>query len=85
MAFATYSSRTGRKTSNGAKATQSWAIGETVKVGFMTSLEVVAKVATPGDHAPDAYVLWAPKSDKFFRFTPHRGIERRDSLKDALV
>ncbi|HWB84981.1 MAG TPA: hypothetical protein VG675_12620 [Bryobacteraceae bacterium] len=35
---------------------QNWTIGATAKVGFMT-LRVRAAVATPGDYAPDAYIL----------------------------
>ncbi len=55
-------------------AKQVWAVGETVKVGFLT-LRVLAKVATPGDFKPDAYVLTNMKADKFYRFVPHHGIE----------
>ncbi len=81
----TYSTRTGRKISNGASAKQTWAIGDAVKVGFVSGLEVMAKIPTPGDYAPDAYVLWAPTTDRFYRFVPHNGLERRDSLADAMV
>ena len=35
---------------------QSWEVGQTVKSGFMT-LTVKAKIATPGDGLPDAYIL----------------------------
>jgi hypothetical protein len=56
------------------KSKQAWEVGETVKVGFMT-LRVLAKVATPGDFKPDAYVLTNIKADKFYRFVPHNGLE----------
>jgi hypothetical protein len=52
---------------------QNWVPGQAVKVGFLT-LTVVAAVPTPGDYAPDAYVL-ASKS-AFYRFVPHRGLEK---------
>jgi len=67
------------------RARQSWSIGDTVKVGFIAGLEVIEKVPTPGDHAPDAYVLWQSATDRFYRFVPHRGIERRASLHEARV
>ena len=44
-----------------------------VKVGFL-SLRVMATQATPGDYAPDAYILTNAKADKFYRFVPHRGL-----------
>lgn len=65
-------------------AKQSWDIGETVKVGFISGLEVIKKIPTPGDYAPDAYVLWQAKTNRFYRFVPHKGIERRESLQDAM-
>lgn len=62
---------------------QNWEPGQTVKVGFL-SLQVVAKVATPGDYLPDAYVL---KSDKgaFYRFVPHNGLVRCFDLAEAMA
>ena len=54
-------------------APQVWAVGETVKVGFLT-LRVFAKVPTPGDFKPDAYVLTNLRNDKFYRFVPHKGL-----------
>lgn len=73
------------------RAQQEWTIGATVNVGFLKGLEVIEKVPTPGDHAPDAYVLFkdltplgsARQEGRFYRFVPHKGIERRDSLADA--
>ena len=62
---------------------QLWEIGEIVKVGFM-KLVVLAKMPTPGDFAPDAYALSAIGGGKFYRFVPHNGLVRCDSLADAL-
>lgn len=66
-----------------ASATQDWSIGDAVKVGFLTGLTIIAKIPTPGDYAPDAWVLQQRTSGRFYRFVPHHGIERRDSLADA--
>jgi len=64
---------------------QAWEIGETVKVGFL-QLRVLAKVATPGDFKPDAYVLTNAKADKFYRFVPHHGLEGGyPSMKAAIA
>lgn len=56
------------------KTKQVWAVGEIVKVGFL-SLRVMATQATPGDYKPDAYILANAKADKFFRFVPHNGLQ----------
>lgn len=80
-----YSSRTGRRVINGAAGRQSWAEGEVVNVGFVRGLEVVKRVPTPGDHAPDAYALWQPATGRFYRFVPHNGLERVDTLAEALA
>lgn len=53
---------------------QNWTVGQTVKVGFL-SLVVQAAVATPGDHAPDAYFLSNQAGTKFYQFVPHHGLE----------
>ena len=66
-------------------AKQNWQVGEAVSVGFVTGLEVVRKIPTPGDFAPDAYVLWQPKTGRFYRFVPHNGLQRRDTLAQALA
>jgi hypothetical protein len=79
------SSITGRKISNGARSKQSWQIGDTVNVGFVTCLEVVKRIPTPGDFAPDAYALWQPKTGRFYRFIPHNGLERCDGLAEAMA
>lgn len=57
------------------KSKQQWEVGQVVKVGFLTNLTVVAKVPTPGDYAPDAYILRSAKGAEY-RFVPHNGIER---------
>ena len=54
---------------------QAWEVGEMVKVGFLT-LRVTAKEPTPGDYAPDAYILTDKTGTKTYRFVPHKGIER---------
>ena len=59
---------------------QNWEIGSTVKVGFLT-LQVLAKIATPGDWLPDAYALTG--NGKFYKFVPHNGLTRCASLDEA--
>ena len=56
---------------------QSWEVGESVKIGFMT-LRVTAKEPTPGDYKPDAYLLCGlgKNADRKYRFVPHNGLER---------
>lgn len=54
---------------------QNWKAGSTVKVGFL-SLIVIAAIPTPGDYAPDAYVLTNEESTRLYKFVPHNGIER---------
>lgn len=66
-----------------APARQDWTPGQTVKVGFL-SFEVIEKVATPGNWLPDQYALKSAKG-VFYRFIPHNGLTRCDSLADALV
>ncbi len=61
---------------------QIWEVGEAVKVGFLT-LVVKAKIATPGDYMPDAYALASVRGDKFYRFTPHHGLQSCSSLTEA--
>lgn len=65
------------------RSKQKWEIGSAVKVGFLT-LTVVAKVATPGDWLPDAYALTNGKG-AFYKFVPHNGLERCDSLAQAMA
>lgn len=54
---------------------QRWQPGQQVRVGFMT-LTVRAAVATPGDYAPDAYILANSVGTQLYRFVPHRGVEK---------
>ncbi|MGA7781129.1 MAG: hypothetical protein WCA85_25945 [Paraburkholderia sp.] len=59
---------------------QSWEVGSTVKVGFL-SLTVKAAIATPGDFAPDAYILVNAKGTQFYKFVPHNGVEKIDAIE----
>lgn len=61
---------------------QSWEVGSTVKVGFL-SLNVLAKIATPGDWLPDCYALTS--NGKFYKFVPHNGLTRCSSLEEAMA
>lgn len=69
------------------QAKQSWEVGQQVKVGFLADLTVIAKIPTPGDFAPDAYVL--VRGEQFYAFVPHNGIskieaaEAREKVADA--
>ena len=56
-------------------SSQNWEVGEMVNVGFLKNLMVVKKEPTPGDYAPDAYILVA-RNGVNYRFVPHKGIER---------
>lgn len=53
---------------------QAWEVGQAVNVGFLKGLTVIAKVLTPGDSAPDAYVL--SRGDQFYSFVPHNGLSK---------
>lgn len=57
-------------------SSQSWEIGNTVKVGFLT-LTVIRKEPTPGDYKPDRYHLINTQTLKEYTFTPHYGLERK--------
>lgn len=63
------------------KTAQNWAIGSSVKVGFLT-LTVRSALATPGDSKPDAYVLSNKQGTQLYKFVPHNGLEKL-SLTDA--
>ena len=52
---------------------QNWAVGQTVKVGFMF-LVVRAAIATPGDGLPDVYFLSNVAGTKLYEFVPHQGL-----------
>lgn len=56
---------------------QNWEVGEMVSVGFLKNLMVTKKEPTPGDYAPDAYILVARNGTQY-RFVPHNGIARLD-------
>jgi hypothetical protein len=57
------------------KTEQTWEVGETVKVGFLT-LRITRKEPTPDDYLPDAYYLTDKTGQKVYRFVPHNGLER---------
>lgn len=69
---------------------QNWTPGATVKVGFLT-LMVLQCIPTPGDHAPDAYILSNAARTQLYRFVPHNGLEKlslteaRELIADAKV
>jgi hypothetical protein len=67
------------------KSKQAWEVGQTVKVGFVSGLEVMAKVATPGDYAPDAYILC--RNEQLYKFVPHNGLEKVsiDEVRDLMA
>jgi hypothetical protein len=60
---------------------QNWAVGSTVKIGFM-SLKVAFACRTPGDYAPDAYLLTNSNESRLYKFVPHNGISGI-SIEDA--
>lgn len=64
-----------------SRTKQNWTPGQTVRVGFLT-LTIVEKVATPGNWLPDQYVL-TNRSGAFYKFIPHNGLTRCDSLAQA--
>jgi hypothetical protein len=63
---------------------QVWEVGNAVKVGFLT-LIICAKIATPGDYFPDAYAMTNAAGTSFYRFVPHNGLTKCDSLADAMA
>lgn len=67
------------------KAKQDFSEGQTVKIGFVDGLEVIKKVATPGDFKPDFYVLWQSATNRFYAFQPHFGLTRCETLNEALT
>ena len=82
----TYSDETGPRTNyRPGPSQQAWQPGEVVNVGFLRGLEVIKRIPTPGDHAPDAWVLWQAATNRFYRFVPHIGIERCRDLAAAMV
>ena len=65
------------------RAKQDWTIGQVVKVGFVSGLEIIRKVATPGNYLPDQYVLRQQGTDRIYRFVPHNGLSRCASGAEA--
>jgi catalase len=57
------------------KSKQNWTTGQIVKVGFL-SLMVVQAIPTPGDYAPDAYLLVNQAQTQLYKFVPHNGVEK---------
>lgn len=56
---------------------QNWAIGQLVRVGFLT-LRVVAVVAVK-DGMPDIYTLRSVDGTRTYEFIPHNGLSRVNS------
>lgn len=56
------------------KSKQQWTVGQQVKVGFLSGLTVLAVVPTPGDAAPDAYIL--SRGASVYTFVPHNGLTK---------
>lgn len=52
---------------------QDWAVGQTVRVGFM-SLIVVAGLEATGDGNPGAYILTS--GTQLYSFVPHNGLSK---------
>ena len=65
------------------RAKQDWTIGQVVKIGFVSGLEIIRKVATPGNYLPDQYVLRQQGTDRIYRFVPHNGLKRCASIAEA--
>jgi hypothetical protein len=61
------------------RSKQSWAVGATVKVGFMGGLTVKG-IRQVKDGLPDYYLLEAANG-KHYQFVPHNGLEL---LKEAV-
>ena len=64
-------------------AKQNWTIGQVVKIGFVAGLEIIQKVATPGDYMPDLYVLRQQNTGRIYKFVPHNGLSRCSSIDEA--
>ena len=63
---------------------QTWSIGATVKVGFMTLRVLAGPIPTPANYHADEYALESLNGDKFYRFTPHAGCFRCETKEEAL-
>lgn len=82
--------RAGRAAGGGAlnghfapKAKQAWVIGNTISVGFVKGLLVVARIATPGDGRPDCWALLQIGTGRWYQFQPHLGLTRCEDERDA--
>lgn len=64
-------------------AKQDWTVGSIVKIGFVASLEIIEKVATPGNYLPDQYVLRQQGTGRIYCFVPHNGLSRCNSIDEA--
>ena len=62
---------------------QNWSIDSIVRVGFLR-LRVIAAIATPGNYRPDEYALESLDGTRWYRFTPHHGINRVESREAAV-
>jgi len=56
---------------------QNWAIGQTVKVGFLSL--VVVGVRAVRDYLPDIYTLRNADGSRWYEFIPHNGLTRIDA------
>lgn len=56
---------------------QNWAVGETVKVGFLKL--VVVSVRAVKDYLPDIYTLESAKGVRY-EFVPHHGLTRLEAV-----
>lgn len=57
------------------KSKQVWAVGEMVKVGFL-SLRITGTEKNAGWNNQTGYLLTNADGSKNYRFTPHEGLER---------
>ncbi len=60
-----------------------WEVGQIVKVGFVSGLKIISKVPTPGNYKPDLYVLMQEATNRIYRFVPHNGLTRCNTLAEA--
>lgn len=63
---------------------QAFEVGEVVKIGFVSGLQIIKKIATPGDYRPDFYVMRQAATGRWYAFQPHHGLTRCESLADAM-
>lgn len=61
---------------------QTWAVGATVRVGFINGLHVHERVTSPGNYRPDGYIL--SRGEQLYTFVPHDGgIQKAQSFDHA--